>query len=195
MPNIAPIGFIDVSQMAGTLVMRHDVHFDDDTRLQDEPGSPYHDTKTILLRGPQGIHAAKGNDATKLWIADVTHENAPLLNDWPTARRCLNLIAEMLAKQFGKPPQFGKIMVEGLKPGGWIDWHVGGGAYADAHDRFVCPLVTCPGAFVLSGGEAASPAQGVLCYFNHHVAHSAINAGPIVRSHLVLDLRREEKPN
>lgn len=182
--TIAPLDFIDVSHMAAALVMKHSVHFRDDTRRQDVIGSPHHDTETILLRGPAGEVSRES------WFADVAHTDMPILAKWPTARQVIEAIAVSHKRRTGGEPVFGKIMVVSLKPGGSVDWHTDQGAYAEAHDRMHICLQPSPGAWLFSGGAQAILPMGQLAYFDNHVLHSAINLGPVPRVHLICDIRR-----
>jgi hypothetical protein len=192
MANIVPVEFFDVRLMSGALNMRHSAHFFDDQRRQQYPGSPHHATRAIILRGPEGYEAASGTALKDLWFADVPHHDSPLLDDWPIARNLLERLAasQEFGRFLGHVPKFGKVMLVSLPPGGWIEWHVDQGAYADAHDRFHLPIDTCPGAWLFSGGESAGPVQGILSYFNNHIPHSAVNVGPADRVHMIIDTRR-----
>lgn len=184
MQNIIPVDFIDVSKMAGALVLKHAVHFRDDTRRQDYDGSPHHDTQTILLRGPAG------NVSRETWFSDVEHADTPLLESWPSARELIAKISESHQRRSGLVPQFGKIMVVSLKPGGFVDWHVDQGEYADAHDRFHLCLVPSVGSALYSGMESLVLQWGTLAFFNNHALHSAVNFGQSDRIHLIFDVRR-----
>lgn len=189
--DIQPVGFVDVSQIAAFLVARHSAHFSDDTRRQDEPGSPYRDTQAIMLRGPEGISEARGQAAVALWAADVPHHDAPLLSSWPSARQAIAAIAARLEPHFGTV-EYGKILVESLRPGGVIDWHAEAGEYAERHLRFHVCLVPSPGAMIYAGVEHASLPVGMLTVVNHLTVHSAVNLGPVARVHLVLDVRQAQ---
>lgn len=189
MSTIIPVDFIDSSKMAAALLMRHDVHFSDDTRRQDTPGSPHHDTRSIVLRGPAG-----GADPDN-WFQDVEHVDYEVLAGWPSARQVIDLIRQSHLTRTGKPAHFGKIMVVGLKPNGWVDWHIDTGEYATAHDRFHMCLVPSPGAWLYSGGYTAILPPGQLTYVENHIPHSALNMGPVERVHLIVDIRRTEAVN
>lgn len=184
--QMIPLDFIDVSNMAAALLMRHKSHFTDETRRQTMPGSPHHDTKTIILRGPE-------TPSPENWFLDVPQVDSPLLHDWPSARQVIEAIAASHLRRTGEEPNFGKIMVVSLKPFGWVDWHVDMGPYAEAYNRMHCCLVPSPGAWLYSGGEAAILPMGQLTYFNNRTLHSALNMGPIARVHLICDVRMPAK--
>lgn len=187
MQNIIPLDWIDVTHMAATLLLRHDVHFEDDRRRQETPGSPHHDTRSIFLRVPEG-------DLSKeLWFKDVPHADTPLLGEWPSARRVIEKIAESHFNRAKLVPVFGKIMVVSLHAGGWVDWHIDQGPYAEAYDRFHIGLVPSPGAFLFSGPQGHILGQGELVYLNNRIPHSAINGGQIARVNLIFDIRRPEE--
>lgn len=186
---IIPVDFIDVSHMAAALVMKHAVHFADDTRRQNAPGSAHHDTETILLRGPLG------EVSRKTWYEDVPHADTELLAGWPSARNVLAKIAESHRRRAGLEPVFGKAMVVSLKAGGHVDWHVDEGAYAEAHDRFHVCLIPSAGAMMYSGGLGLTLPVGQLTWINNRVLHSAINVGFNPRVHLIVDVRKPETVN
>lgn len=181
---IVPLDFIDTSLMAAALLLKHAPHFKDDKRRQMFAGSPHHDTETILLRGPVGEVSRES------WQMDVEHVDAPLLAEWPSARKVIAAVAASHEKRSGRPPEFGKIMVVRLKAGGHVDWHVDEGTYAEAHDRFHLCLVPSPGAWLYSAGAAQILPPGQLAFFDNRHLHSVINLGPIPRDHLILDIRK-----
>lgn len=189
MANIAFIDFVDPSHMAAALLMKHAVHFADDRRRQEFPGSPHHDTETILLRGPAVIVSRE------TFQADVPHEDQHLLEKWPSARRVLDVIAAGHVARTGSPAVLGKAMVVKLRVGGTIDWHVDEGAYAEVHDRFHLALTPAPGARLLSGGDSVTLTPGTLVWLNNRALHSAINMGPTERIHLIVDIRKPQAVN
>ena len=183
---IQGVDFIDVMQMAAALTLRHNVHFADDQRRQNFPGSPHHDTECILLRGPaDDISAAT-------WQAEVAHENTRLLAEWPSARIVLDQISESHFRRTERRPIFGKIMVVSLRPGGWVDWHVDEGSYAMAHDRFHLCLCPSPAALLYSGAAVAALPMGQLTFVNNRIPHCATNFGVVPRVHLIVDIRKPE---
>lgn len=186
--TIQPVDFIDVSAMAAALVLRHSVHFADDERRQNFPGSPHHDTRCIVLRGPSDA-------GPQNWQEDVPHFDMPVLDGWPTARQVIEAISESHSKRAGAAPIFGKIMVVGLKVGGIVDWHVDEGPYAECHDRFHLPLIYSPGARIYSGADGAILPPGQLTWINNRIPHSAVNMGPVERVHMIVDIRKPEAVN
>lgn len=188
--NIQPLDFVDTSYMAAALLMKHAVRFKDDTRRQDYPGSPHHDTETILLRGPFDMDENSGAALRANWQEDVPHADRQILANWPTARTVIGEIAASHERRSTAPPEFGKIMVVSLRPGGKVDWHSDQGPYAEAYDRFHVCLVPSPGAFLFSGGMAMTLQPGVICWVNNRTLHSAINVGPCARVHLIFDVRK-----
>lgn len=193
MQDIVPVDFIDVSHMAGALVLKHASRFGEDERRQKAPGSPHHDTQSIILRAPILDDADRSaSDLKTLWQADIEHADWPLLQDWPSARAVLRQIAESHLRRSRCQAAFGKIMVVSLKAGGYVDWHIDEGPYAEAHDRFHLCLVPSPGARIFAGGEAAILPYGQLTWINNRTLHSAINLGPCSRIHLIVDIRKPE---
>lgn len=170
------------------LVTKYRPRFQDDKRRQSYEGSPHHDTEMILLRGPEKPDA-------KNWFDDCPQVNQPILTEWKSARALLGRIKTSLSPlpiMGGKPIELGKVMIVSLKAGGFVDWHIDEGEYAETHLRGHLCLIPSPGAWLLSGGEAAMPAVGVLTYFNNRVLHSAINLGDYPRVHLIVDVRRPD---
>jgi hypothetical protein len=183
---ILPVDFIDVSRMAATLVLKKAVHFTDETRRQEIPGSPHHDTQAIYLRVPIG------EITTESWFEDIPHADTQVFNDWQSAQQVMAAIAKSHIQRSGVEPLFGKAMIVSLKAGGWVDWHTDQGPYAQAHDRFHVCLVPSAGALTFCGGMALNLPVGQLTFLNNRVLHSAVNFGNNPRIHLIVDVRKPE---
>jgi Aspartyl/Asparaginyl beta-hydroxylase len=182
--NIYPVGFIDPGMIHATLALKYEHYFQADTRRQDAKNSPHHDTETILLRGPQDPNQTN-------WFEDVPHVDTVLLQEWRAAQNFLARVEQAIAQSTSQQAaRFGKAMLVRLKPGGWVDWHVDTGPYADAHMRFHIAIAPCWGAWLYSGGEGMSLAPGNLMFFNNRVIHSATNFGDCPRVSLICDVRR-----
>ena len=206
-PNILPVDLIDGTRMLSALVARHEPHFDDDRRRQDAPGSPYHDTRSIYLRAPDGYfqEAGQGGGAAdealrELWFADVPHMDTNLMQSWPSARGLLQAIRDSHIRRAGEEPVFGKVLIESLKPGGFIDWHADSSAYAATYNRFHLCLKQAPGNFLFAGADWRTLAPNELTFVNNRALHSAVNFGPWDRIHLIADIRipdqaKMEKPS
>ena len=182
--RINGLAHIDVFDLVASLRDRM-TDFDKVTLRQEWPGSPHHDTRAIILRGPVGLGRTLPLPAG--WFDDVPHEDLLPRWDWPEVRDVLREI-EKLA-----PVGLGKAMIVALRPGGSIDWHVDEGPYAQAHLRYHLPLVTNPFAHLYSGGEQAHVPVGALTFFDTSVLHSATNLGPTDRIHLIVDARKVRK--
>lgn len=186
--NIRPIGFLDTSAATANLIVRHKASWDAAKLRAEYAGSPHHATRSILLRGP-------ANPSPANWFDDVPQVEYAILKDFKSARSLLLKIANLVAPMNGgQPGELGKAMIVSLPPGGWVDWHVDEGAYAEAHHRFHVCLVPSPGAMLYVGGEAVNLPVGMLNYVNNRVPHSAYNVGPVSRIHLIADIRRPDAP-
>lgn len=184
--NFRALAFLDTANFTATLVNKYRDEWGKNTQRQSFPGSPHHDTQVILLRGPQ-------NPSPENWLADVPQVDYPILKDWKSARALLVRIKDAVQPLFPKSKiVLGKAMVVRLKIGGHVDWHIDEGAYAELHDRAHLCLLPSPGAFLYSGGEQAQPQVGVLTWVNNRVPHSALNMGPVTRSHLIVDVRKPD---
>jgi len=182
--NLLSFAFVDTAMFAATLTLKYSRHFADDERRQNAPNSPHHDTQCIALRGPE-------NPSSENWQADVEHVDYPLLQEWVAARHLIARTETEIIRHLSAPNlQLGKVMVVSLKPGGFIDWHVDEGAYAEKHMRFHLPVTPCAGATLYSGGEMLMPGVGNLTYFNNRALHSAVNLGPVARINLILDVKK-----
>ena len=186
--NFRPLAFIDTSHFTAALVHKYKDAWGWDEHRQKFEGSPHHDTQAILLRGPK-------DPTVENWFQDIPQIDYPVLKEWKSARAMLARIKDALQPIVGKAPvTFGKIMVVRLKVGGFVDWHIDEGAYAEKHDRAHLCLLPSPGAWLYSGGEVAQPPVGMLTYMNNRALHSALNTGPVPRVHLILDVRKPDAP-
>ena len=179
MTHVLPIAHLDTFALLASLYARREA-FNDETLRQAYPGSPHRDTRTIFLRGPEQPTPAR-------WFEDVLHVDYPALANWPEATAVLAEIGWHLPLG----AVLDKAMIVELKPGGVIAWHTDEGHYAELHDRYHLPLVTNPGAFLLSGGEQVHVPVGLLTRFDNRVLHSAVNDGRTPRIHLIVDVRKE----
>ena len=184
MSTIFPVDFVDVSQMAAALVMKHAVNF-----VPDPFGSPRGDSEMMILRGPM-TNDREMSLAT--WHADQPQFDTALLERWPSARNVLTAIARSHQLRTDHEPVFGKVLIRALKSGGYVDWNVADGAYADSYNRYCLNLIPSPGAWLYSGGNGTVLPQGQLTYFDNHVLNSAINLGPCAQVNLVVDIRKHE---
>lgn len=182
--NLVQFAFVDPSMFGATLLLKYHRHFADDTRRQDQPGSPHHDTECIVLRGPEKASADN-------WQLDVPHVDSPLLSEWVAARQFIANVESAIHQHLAAPNlQLGKIMVASLNPGGTIDWHIDQGPYAEQHHRFHICVLPNAGSWLYSGGEAIMAGVGNLTYFNNRILHSAANFGAVPRVHLICDVRK-----
>ncbi len=187
MSTILPVDFIDVSQMAAALVMKHAVNFSPDPL-----GSARGDTEIMVLRGPDPLGL---ENSRVIWQADLPQFDTALLEKWPSARNVLSAITISHRLRSGREAVFGKVFLTALKVGGYVDWNIAEGAYAAAYDRYHLNLVPSPGAWLYSGGTGTVLPQGQLTYFDNHVLNSAINLGPCHQVNLVVDIRKPEAVN
>ena len=182
--NFRPLAFLDTQYVTATLVSKYRDAWGREIQRQTAAGSPHHDTQAIFLRGPQ-------NPTVENWFEDIPQVDYPILKDWKSARAILARIKDAIQPLFpDRPIILGKAMVVRLKVGGFVDWHVDEGEYAKVHDRAHLCLLPSPGAWLYSGGEVAQPPVGQLTYFNNRVPHSALNMGPVARTHLIVDVRK-----
>src|ERR1700693_153422 len=113
-----------------TLALRYGSHFDDDTRRQDYPGSAHKHSKTIILRSPE-------DPTPENWMQDVPYFPTDLFREWTAAQEFMGRVERLVSNAMASPePDFGKIMIVRLEPGGWVDWHKDEGPYAEAYARF-----------------------------------------------------------
>lgn len=125
------------------------------------------------------------------WFEDIPQVDYSILKDWKSARAILARIKDAVQPLFpDRNIVLGKAMIVRLKVGGYVDWHTDEGEYAKVHDRAHLCLLPSPGAWLYSGGEAYQPPVGQLTWFNNRVPHSALNMGPVARTHLICDIRK-----
>ena len=190
--NFNGIGFIDILPLIAT-VHRQRAWFDKNTMRQRAADSPHHDTKCIPLRGPK-------DPTEENWFEDVPQVDYGILGlkDWDAAKKALIKISRLMTRVYpneyppNEPVKLGKAMIVSLKPGGFVDWHVDEGPYYERYLRFHIPLYTNPKAVLYSGGEGMNLMAGGVVFFNNRVIHSAINAGPVQRIHLIADIRKTD---
>ena len=182
--SFTPVAVIDVWGLQASLFGKRQQFSKATARHM--PGSPHHDSESIVLRGPK----ADWEDPIQ-WLADLPHVDAAILKDWKAASNVLSRIRKALIKD-DHVPVLGKAMLVSLKPSGWVDWHIDEGEYAEKHDRFHLPIVTNPGAMLYSGSNQMSPACGILTWINNRQPHCAVNLGKTPRVHLILDVRKPE---
>lgn len=186
MSNFRALAFLDASMFTAMLITRHKQSYRADTPRETAPGTPHHDTKAIMLRGPR-------NPSPENWQEDVEQINYPIMSEWKSAKALLLRIAAAAAPfNNGETPDLGKAMVVSLKAGGFVDWHIDEGPYAEAHLRLHLCLVPSPGAVLYSGGDQHTPPVGQLTFVNNRVLHSAVNLGPVPRVHLIVDVRKPD---
>lgn len=137
---------------------------------------------SIYLRGPVE------SSVEERWHQDVPHKNYHALEHWPEMDVLLTSIGDRLFG--GERHKLGKAMLVRLRPGGWIDWHVDEGSYADAHWRGHLPIVTNDGCHVFSGIHAGHLPPGHFFKFDNSALHSGINTGRTERIHLIVDWRK-----
>lgn len=171
-----PMFQMDIEPLTSTLAYRESL-FDEIRLRQNTPGSAHHDTRTIYLRGPVAMEPG-------FWTKDIVHCDYPALKEWPEAREALEVIAARVKSQISKA------MIVSLKPGGFVDWHIDQGEYADTHCRGHLPLATNDHAYVYAGDESGTLAPSFFFKFNNRVLHSAINLGDTPRIHLIVDWRK-----
>lgn len=182
--NIFSFAFVDTTLFQATMTLKYGKHFADNDRPALLAQPPFQDARHIVLRGP-----ADQIDAN--WFADVDHIDYPLLKEWPSARQLVeNIHAKITEHLGGQNLTFGKVMIESLKPGGVIGWHVDNSEYGKQHARFRLLASPCAGGCWFSGGDTIAPGVGNLTYIDHSLMHSMINLGPVPQISVVVDARK-----
>lgn len=149
-----------------------------DTRRQNFPGSPHHETQAIHIRQ----QTTPSVDAV---FNEIETQDAPagiLLIEslFPLVRRILDAI--------GQNGDIGRVMITRLPPGGVITKHMDEGRYADHYDRFHLCLQADEDARFMCGGQLAGMMPGELWWFNHKQPHQVWNDGKVNRIHLIIDV-------
>lgn len=148
------------------------------TARQDAPGSAHHDTRCIVLRGPEVFTIdSVFNDMEA--VDYVTIEQLPAVAE--LARAALAKI---------RPGTLGRVMLAELKPDGHIDRHADEGAYAEHYDRFHVVLMSAEGNTFTNGDETIHMQDGELWQFNHRAEHEVHNNSNAPRIHLIIDARK-----
>lgn len=180
-PNLFSFAFVDPSMFFATMTLKYGKHFADNDQPHVLSEPPFADCRNIVLRGP-----ADGN-----WGADSGQIDYPLLNEWPSARQFLANVGQQIATHLAAENlQFGQVVLQSLRPGGCIGWHVDETPYAKQHVRFKLLVSPCAGGVWYSGGEMLAPGIGNLSYVNHRVLNSAINLGAVPQISLIVDARK-----
>jgi hypothetical protein len=147
------------------------------TLRQDTPGSPHHDTRTIVLRAP----------AATEWSHDVIFntieaEDTNAVEHLPAVRDLCIAACERLGVK-----ELGRVMLVELAPGGHIDSHFDDGAYAAHYERFHLVLESDEGNTFTNGAESIHMKPGQLWQFNHRAEHEVTNGSGRPRIHLIID--------
>lgn len=148
------------------------------TARQSTAGSPHHDTRAIVLRGPD--------------VDTIDHDavfNKIESRDWTPCISTLPAITELCAAVCRRlrVAQLGRVMVVDLAPGGHIDRHHDDGAYAAHYSRFHLVLQSELGNTFTNGDETIHMQPGELWQFNHRAEHEVTNSSAAPRIHLIID--------
>ncbi len=155
-----PLLFVDHIDLAGTL-RRHEGLYD-------------HGTPRILpVHVPR--KGTEPDDEDFVFLAST-------MGKWVELKNFLGRLKREAEKVVGSI-DLGRIHLEMLDPGATLAWATESGPYIERYTRVHLALRTNPGALMVSGNEAASPAPGW---------HTAINVGQHPRVHLVMDFRKKE---
>lgn len=169
MANLLSLIFVDHIDLAGTL-RRHEGLYD-------------HGTPRILpVHVPR--KGTEEEDEDFVFLAST-------MGKWVELKNFLGRLKRE-AEQVCGPIDLGRIHLEMLDPGVAVAREAESGAYIERYTRVHMALRTNPGALMVSGHEAASPAPGWLTAVNVRVPCYAVNMGKHPRVHLVLDWRRKE---
>lgn len=147
------------------------------TARQDTPGSPHHDTRCIVLRGPVGDLLTADVVFNEIQSVDTCAvEYLPAVRDL-----CIAACARLGVKELGR------VMLVELAPGGHIDRHFDDGAYAAHYQRFHLVLQSDDGNTFTCGAESIHMKPGELWKFDHRAEHEVTNASARPRIHLIID--------
>lgn len=169
---------LDVWPLLRVLDQRPDLwsHF---TGRQEAPGSAHHDTRCIVVLGPQEPTAAawfNDLDAVGWSPLPVVHDALAALL-WPLAQ----------AIRLSGPEDLGRVMIVELAPGGVIDPHADEGAYAEHYSRFHIVLSSAAGNWFSCGIETVWMQSGDAWWFDHQLVHSVRNDSASPRIHVIVD--------
>lgn len=155
------------------------------TARQDAPGSAHHDTRCIVLRGPDIPDGTPYSHDVAFNVLDS--------RDWETSIRQLPEVAALCvaACQRLRVKELGRVMLVELKPGGHIDRHADEGAYAEHFDRFHLALQSDAGNTFSNGAESIHMKPGELWKFDHRIDHEVFNHSATPRIHLIIDATTE----
>lgn len=147
------------------------------TARQSAPGSPHHDTRCIVLRGPDSPVLTPEVVHGMLESVDTNAvDQLPAVRDL-CAAACARIGAVAL----------GRVMLVELAPGGHIDRHVDEGAYAAHFERFHLVLQSDEGNTFHNGADAVHMKPGELWKFDHRIEHEVFNRSARPRIHLIID--------
>lgn len=177
--NFQLYGRLDVAEAAAQALASP--LWDQFTARQDTPGSAHHDTRCIVLRGPDVPNGAQ-------MTAEIVF-NKLESRDWVHNCKSLPAVAKLCgqATQMLRYHQLGRVMLVDLPAGGKIDRHFDDGAYAEHYDRFHVPLVSDTGNVFTCGDEQLHMQPGELWQFNHRINHEVVNNSTTSRVHLIID--------
>ena len=169
MANFVPLLFVDHIDLAGTL-RRHEGLYD-------------HGTPRILpVHVPR--KGTEEEDEDFVYLAST-------MGKWVELKNFLGRLKREAEKLTG-PIDLGRVFFEMLDPGATAACSAETGAYIERYTRIHLALRTNPGALMVSGSEAFSPAPGWATAVNVRVPCYMANMGAHPRVHLVVDFKKKE---
>jgi hypothetical protein len=171
MANFLPLLFVDHIDLAGTL-RRHEGLYD--------RGTP----RILPIRHPR-----KGTEAEDEDFVSGPRDGP--IAKWVEMKNFLGRLKREAEKLTG-PIDLGLVWLEMLDPGVTLPWATESGPYIERYTRVHMALRTNPGALMISGCEASSPAPGWVTAVNVRVPCTAINMGQNPRVHLVVDFKKKD---
>lgn len=159
---------------------------------QKQPGSPFHATHTVYLRGPK--------DPEQNWDSGDPCVDYPLLGmkEWQNAKRLIERIRRAVIEDIesNKIPvvlgETGKVYIENLSAESVIEWRAEEPGYAEKHIRMLLLIETNPGVVLYAGGLAQHLEVGALTWMNTRCLHSMLNLGTYPAVTFIADFAVQE---
>lgn len=179
MKNFQAIGQADVLPLLHQ-IQRQPELWKADTYLRDYPQGPFGDTETIFVRFPPAsvteLERSTRDQHECIWMDGAIHLPA-----------AMPIVRQIVGRVEGE--RIGRVMINKLRPGGRVYPHADTPAHAEYWDRYHVVLQSEKGCTFRCGDETVHMPVGQVWWFQNAIEHEVINASPVDRIHMIVDVR------
>jgi hypothetical protein len=171
MPNLNPIGWIDVYDLACSLR----------SRLSEFQGTG---TRTLPVRGPR-----QGGDADDEYA--FIESRRPMVRKWVELDAVRRKLDDAATARIGGGVDYGRIFLEMLDPEAHIALRRDTRHYAARHLRLVVCIRSNPGCFLWCPPEQLGLVPGQIILTSAGLLQAAVNLGDTPRINLIIDVKQK----